>query len=494
VGTRGWHLVMATAWVACGFGPQEDLGGLRAGDGVAPWSDLGSAEICLGNEHLGPPASAPAGLCAPTAVVEAPCVDDGDCRSREACVCGQCIVPTCTSASDCGPGRVCTFGEQRCDRTCGRDDDCPIGDICFNGTCRGQCIGDADCQTGEVCSLARNRCITAACADDGDCMAGERCRVQRVPRLVTEPTALAGAGPGEPAVTLWLELGDALQPDQRSIWRAVSSDGVHFTVAPARAVLEDGGAARAPSVIRTATGFALYYQRGDGAAIGYAASTDGQSFASPTTVVTGGTGGAAVRAPSAVLMPDGQVALYYEVGDGAGVALARGAVGAPLSGSVVLDAGDVEDPPGPGTAPQFWVDIAAVRSPSAALTRSDAGESLRLWFSGFGRESGDSVQFGDVVPIPPNDSIGYAAASLDDPGRLWPWPFNPVFDRVQAFVDHRSELAPAVVQLTDRDGSPRTGYLLYFVDAEPGDATGPGVLGRLGVASNGDFQNPSAAN
>ncbi|HTM20352.1 MAG TPA: hypothetical protein VL172_07595, partial [Kofleriaceae bacterium] len=233
-------------------------------------------------------------------------------------------------------------------------------------------------------------------------------------------------------------------------------------------------------------GWALYYQQGDGAAIRYAASTDGQSFAAPATVITGGAGAAAVRAPSAVLREDGSVLLYYEVGSGAGVALASGLLGAPLGGSVVLQPADIEDPPGPGTAPQFWVDIGALRSPHAALTRGPAGHSLRLWFSAFGRESGDSYQFGEVIPIDPNDSIGYAAASEDAPGVLEPWPFNPIFDRVEAFVDHRSELAPGVVQRTDRSGVPLASYLLYYVDAAPADAAGPTDLGRLGVAANGD--------
>jgi hypothetical protein len=307
-----------------------------------------------------------------------------------------------------------------------------------------------------------------------------------VPRLVTEPSPLAGAGPADPAITLFVELGDQLQPNVRSIWRAVSSDGVHFTIAPARAVLEDAGGARAPTVIRTATGYAMYYQLGDGTAIRHAASTDGQTFAAPTTVISGGAGAAAVRAPSAVLTPESQVLLYYEVGDGGGVALASGGLGSPLTGTVVLRAADVEDPPGPGTMPQFWVDLGALRSPHAALTRGPAGHTLRLWFSGFGRESGDSVQFDEVVPIDPNDSIGYAASSLAAPGELIPWPFNPVFDRVEAFVDHRSELAPAVVQLTDRGGVPRAGFLLYYVDAVPADVAGPIELGRLGVAVNGD--------
>jgi hypothetical protein len=82
---------------------------------------------------------------------------------------------------------------------------------------------------------------------------------------------------------------------------------------------------------------------------------------------------------------------------------------------------------------------------------------VRLWFDAFGAESGDSVQFGMVVPLPPNDSIGYAAAPLDDPAALVTYPYNPVFDRVEAFLDHRAELAPAVV--ADPDG---THWFLYY--------------------------------
>ena len=96
------------------------------------------------------------------------------------------------------------------------------------------------------------------------------------------------------------------------------------------------------------------------------------------------------------------------------------------------------------------------------------------------------MQFGEVVPLPANYSVGYAAGDLADPTRFTPWPYNPILDRVVALLDHRNELAPAVVQLT-RDGAPDDGYLLYYVDAKATGSRGPFDLGRLGVAGNGSY-------
>jgi hypothetical protein len=137
----------------------------------------------------------------------------------------------------------------------------------------------------------------------------------------------------------------------------------------------------------------------------------------------------------------------------------------------------------------FWDPIAALRSPMALVTDAPGGPSLRLWFSGFGRESADSFQFGQIKPIPPNHSIGYAATSpgtLDD---LVPWPYGPVVDRVEAFLKHREELGPGVMRLGGVGPDGDDAYLLYYVEAEPAmdamGAAGPFVIGRLGVLGNG---------
>ncbi|HVV88700.1 MAG TPA: hypothetical protein VHE35_36900, partial [Kofleriaceae bacterium] len=325
-------LAITTAALAlaagCGLGPSSASDGARVGDGIAPWTDLGPAAICTGNEFLGPPGTPPGGFCFDRDRAEPPCRDDGDCASRETCTCGRCTVQYCTSASDCGGGHVCTFAERRCDVPCADASACAPGEECRNGACRGRCATSAECQVGEICS-SRNVCVTDDCSADADCMTSERCHVQRDPRLVLEPSPLAAAG--SPSVTLYLEVGDAVQPDRRAIWRAVSTDGVRFRFDPAHAVLDDAGAAHAPSAIATDDGVVLYYEAGDGAAIKVARSTDGVAFAAGTVALAGGAGAAAVRAPAAVVLPDGTAAVYYQQGDGTAIALATGAVGGALT-------------------------------------------------------------------------------------------------------------------------------------------------------------------
>ena len=465
-----WVLIALVA--GCGFFPEDDFTGKRAGDGIAPWADLGPAQICLGNEFFGPPDSTPGGLCFDATTQEAPCIADGDCRSREACVCGRCTVAYCATASDCAADRVCSFSESRCDLPCFDGGDCPDGAECRNGVCRGRCIDEADCQTGEVCS-SQNVCVTADCADDDACLAGERCRIQRTPRQVLEPSPVDDGR----QIVMWLEVSDPNLVDQTAIWRAVSRDGLHFTMSPAAPVLEDGTAARAPSVIRGPEGWVMYYEAGT--EIRVATSLDGIAWSAPELALAGG------GAPSAVLLPDGQVAVYHEDGDA--IAVATGAPGGPLTrAGTVIAPGDVTIPESE-TGP-FWADVERVTSPFALLSNGAAGPSLRLYYSAFGRESGESVQLGEIVPIPANYSVGYAAGDPADPAAMRPWPYGPIADRVAAFLDHREELSPGVVQLGGDDA-----YLMYYVEAEPAmDATGvdgPFVIGRLGVLGNGAYSS-----
>jgi hypothetical protein len=279
---------------------------------------------------------------------------------------------------------------------------------------------------------------------------------------------------------MWLELSDAVTQTRFAIHRAISDDGVRFRIDPAAPVIDDGDVARAPSAVRDGDDILLYWQRGDGEAIVGARSPDGVTFEAPVEVLAGGAGAAAVRAPGAVLLPDGSLALYHERGGGAGIALAVGPPLGPLAGrGTVLTPADVEDPPGAGTT-QFWVEIDALHSPSAVLAETVAGPVVRLYFTAFGRESADSVQFGVVEPIPPNFSVGYGVVDPAAPGSVVLWPYNPVFDRVSAFLDHHGELGPSAVQVTDAGGVPLDQHLLYFVDGE-GDGsstTGLSVVGN----------------
>jgi hypothetical protein len=268
--------------------------------------------------------------------------------------------------------------------------------------------------------------------------------VQREPRATAEPTVLAD----DAGYTLWLEMSNAVG-SERAIWRAISDDGVSYRFEPAAdPVLEDAGDARAPSVVRDASGWALYYETGAG--IRMARSADGIAFDAPTTPLAGDW-----HAPAAVVAPGGATLVFVQDGTGA-----PRAVYAPA---------DVTDP-------VLWRAVERVGSPYALVESGPLGApTLRLWFDAFGTESGSSVQFGEIVAIPPNDSIGFASAPASDPAALATYPFNPVFDRVVAFLEHRAERGPAVVRVPGREA-----YLLYYGG---GKADGSEVEG-LGVARN----------
>ena len=53
-------LLLLVALVAgCGFLPEDNFTGKRAGDGIAPWTDLGPVQVCFGNQYLSPPDGEP---------------------------------------------------------------------------------------------------------------------------------------------------------------------------------------------------------------------------------------------------------------------------------------------------------------------------------------------------------------------------------------------------------------------------------------------------
>jgi hypothetical protein len=460
-------LVLLTLLVAaCGYTGQDAFTGARHPDGVSAWQDLGALELCLANERIGPAGSAAGGFCVDVNTPnEQICADDSRCASRERCVCGRCTVAFCSSNSECPAGSACNFGEKRCAAECNSNAECKgAGEVCAGGFCKGQCGSDADCQTAEVCS-SQGRCIVAACAGTSDCLAGEICKVQRQPRATAQPSVLAGDAAhghasGRGRFVMWFEMA-SLAGTTRAIFRAVSEDGSNFQLDPADPVLEDAGDARAPSVAATPEGgLVMYYETAAG--IRRAASNDGVSFDAAETVVAGD-----FHAPAAAFDADGAPLVYLQRGDRAGLALWRGS-GAPVD---VFGSGDA-------TLPELWKDVTRVGSPAVLVDTDDGGLGLpavRVWFDAFGAESGDSIQFGQVVPLPPNDSIGYCSAPLDDPAELVSYPYNPVFDRVVAFLDHRAEVAPAVVR--DPDGEV---YFLYYGASSADGMTQEG----LGVARN----------
>jgi len=436
------HLVLVSL-AACGLGPAPDPATSEGAAGTAPWLDRGAVRVCLDDTAIGPAPTDPAGLCVPHDALPAACTRDADCRSRESCVCGACTVAYCDSAADCEAPRSCTFAQHRCDTACADSTTCGDAENCINNVCRGRCATSADCQHGEFCDF-QHVCSSDDCATVADCQGTERCELQRVPHALREPSPIAQE--------LYVELDGA-------IWRARCADPTHCAMAPDVPVL-DG---RAPSVVRDGDLTYVYIELDDGIAVATAA--DGASFGSPALVL-GGTG---LHTPSVVHV-GGTALLYYEQGDAIG--LATGPVGAPLvDQGIVLRPADVAVGDGtPGTA--FWLGITRLASPHALVAGPDG--AIHLWFSGFGTESADATKFGQPLPIPANFSVGFAAAPADDPARLSPWPYGPVVDRVTAFLEHRDELGPGIVDAGDDR------YFLYELDASH-DAAGVFTLGHLEV-------------
>ena len=222
----------------------------------------------------------------------------------------------------------------------------------------------------------------------------------------------------------------------------------------------------------------LYYEHGDGTELRVVTSPDGITFGNATTVLVGPD----VHAPAAVHLDDGSVVLYYERGDGLSVGLATGQ---PLG--MLRDDGDVLTPTDvevgdatPGTA--FWTPVLAIHSPHALLAGPPGAQTIHVWFSAFGTESAPAMQFGVITPIDPNYSVGFADAAPTSPAALVVWPYGPVVDHVESFLDHHDDFQPGVVGLDDGT------WFLYDVDAVPAAAgdvglDGPFTLGRLEALS-----------
>jgi hypothetical protein len=451
--------VIACVLAGCGLGPTPDTFTPTSGLGIAPWSELGAAQVCVGDQALGPPTSAVGGFCTKTDATA--CSDDSACDSRQTCVCGRCTIAYCSVASDCAAPRVCSFAQHRCDLPCSSSAQCAAGEQCISGACRARCAIDAECQHGEVCD-SNNVCISDDCVADDGCLTGEHCEIQRVPRQVLEPGPVAGFGA---PIVVYLDVALPTSPAQRAIYRATSIDGVHFRFAPETPVVDDPMGARAPSPVLDGGRLYLYFEQGDGMALRVATSADGIAFDPPVTVLSG----PAVHAPAAVHV-GGRAIVYFQRGDGmAGIGMASGDVGGALADQGgVLAPVDIEVGSGePGTA--FWLEVSRVQSPHAVL----AGDAIHLFFSAFGRESADASKYGTSEPIPPNFSVGFAAAKPTAPEMLTVWPYGPVFDNVDALFDHREELAPAVIDA----GADR--FFMYYIDATPAE------LGRLGVLGSG---------
>jgi hypothetical protein len=236
-------------------------------------------------------------------------------------------------------------------------------------------------------------------------------------------------------------------------------------VAPAAPVLTPDIADdyRAPTVITGGGGWILYLELGFGEGILRAVSQDGRSWSlDPTEPVLRPAADweeGRVAAPSAVVGPDGYPWLYYEYGNGAGVAAVRAA---DADGATFPSDAASRQPVltvAQAGSELLWRNVTRVRSPFVLLDRDFEGTPLfRLYFSARGYESPQASSFGTVEQIPSNYSIGYAASA--DGLTFEPYPYNPIYDRIypNTFVNHASELSPAVLRVGQET-------LLYYAAA-----------------------------
>jgi hypothetical protein len=438
--------LVATALVigvaaGCGFERESPFAGVRLPD-VGPWQDLGPLTVCHLGRRLAAPSLGDAGVC-----MRGPdtaggfCATDGDCQSRERCICGWCSVTACDSADECGPAGgplVCSFADRRCDHPCDQDGDCAAGERCLPGrhVCRGTCASSADCQHGETCQTSTGLCVTTVCAADADCGAGNKCWPQRAGALLAEPAPLVAGD----AVELWLERTDG--DGVARIWHG-RGDGTQFTLDADP--LFDGAA---PSVARLPDGsYAMVFARG--VSLFAARSPDAVAWSAATPALPN------ARQPSLVIQADGTPALYVIDPDGN---LTR------FSGTADLTFSTPRPVLTPALArTPLWPDVDALASPFAdPYVDADGSTRLRLWFAAHGTETGPSMQSGTPTPTPPDWSIGLAVSLASDNRSIEVTldASNPVFDRTTDFINHPSELDPAVVHLTDR-------WLLYYRRAKP---------------------------
>lgn len=117
------------------------------------------------------------------------CRTSEDCpKEKPHCVDGTCV--ECEKDEHCPPGHKCVDGT--CFKKCSSDEDCGPGQICKDGVCRKvPCSTDEECGPGRVCrdgvcqSMGKD-----ACREDDDCADEEVCRDGQcvpAPRPTTPP-------------------------------------------------------------------------------------------------------------------------------------------------------------------------------------------------------------------------------------------------------------------------------------------------------------------
>ena len=439
-------LPLALLLAACGLTREPPFAGRRA-PAIAPWEDLGPVLLCDGDHRrIGAPGTLPAGLCDRQGP-RRPCRRDDECGSRERCTCDGCQIALCDSAGECGGGFECNFAARRCDRPCTGDADCRGGERCDDDVCRGRCAGDGECQQGERCR--EGRCETQPCREGlRDCGDPQGCRLQRLPGELHEPTP---SGPfADGGFGLWLErvadrpglvafrCGDDLRCDELRDQALPKAEG------------RDRGRVGAPSLLEVEGGTLLAYANGGGELRlaqrrrGGAWVVDPRPLLAPSLPWEG----MALDSPALARGPGGSLLVFYSTVDKRALGLARCDLTAELWAAACAKREQPLVEPARLATAETWAEVDRLAGPFVEERRTVEGQpSLLLYLAARGREPVGSLQFDRPIDPVPNYSIA-ALASTDGAG-FGPWPYNPIFDRVENFLTHPGEVEPAVVHLTD---------------------------------------------
>lgn len=124
----------------------------------------------------------PGEVCTPEGKCATACETDADCTLPEVCLsggyCGLACEPTipCRGSFECPEGTYCEADTETCENGCRKDDDCGLGQLCWQQNCEISCVSNDDCD-GDTCG-PNGFCIAevATCRNDTDCADNYICR------------------------------------------------------------------------------------------------------------------------------------------------------------------------------------------------------------------------------------------------------------------------------------------------------------------------------
>lgn len=429
--------IIAALTGGCGLLPRDSEPASIPSDGVSGFSEASPIELCLGTARVVPVAlaGAGAGVCVQKGASGATCVDDASCGGIERCICGRCVVEACEGVSSCGGGRVCRG--KRCTAACSDDAACASGERCVAGGCARSCSSDAACSFGERCDALDGACSTKLCGGALSCAPSDTCELERVAGDVHEPSLATIDG----APVAFIEIRSGGAGVKGGIYRARVDAPERWTADPPEPVLSprpDEASVGAPSVhARDGSPIQLYFEVDGGAFVARASSSDGgrafERDALPVLTPAEAWEGGRVASPS-VVEYNGNVYLFYEGGQRAGLGLARvdGGSASRLGEGPVAAPKAIEDP-------VLWRSITEVGSPDAVVVDG----ALRLYFAARGAEGGDAFSGDAPIPADINDSIGLLTTR--DLASFEAYPTGPVFTRIANLRGYLGEREPAVV-------------------------------------------------